>query len=80
MSLASGSIQGLARGALNDAVRRTQIAACDLTSAILRLADERSSALAVPKAQDAFLFACQDVTRAVDAMEEQDRPKGWETI
>lgn len=77
MSLSPGTFQGLARDALNDAVRRGQIAACDLSSAVLRLADERSSALAVPKAQNAFLLACRDVTRAVDAMEMQDRPKGW---
>lgn len=79
MSLASGSFQSLARDALNDAVRRGQIAAHDLSSAVLRLADERSSAMAVPKAQDAFLLACRDVTRVVDSMEMQDRPKGWDS-
>jgi hypothetical protein len=75
--LTSGSFQSLARETLTDAVRRGQIAACDLSSAVLRLADERSSAMSVPKAQDAFLLACRDVTRAVDSMEQQDRPRGW---
>lgn len=78
MSLTSGSFQSLARDALTDAVRRAQIAAHDLSGAVLRLADERSSAMAVPKAQDAFLLACRDATRVVDSMEMQDRPKGWD--
>lgn len=77
MSPAAGSLQGLALDALSDAVRRGQVAALDLSSAVLRLVDERSSAMAVPKAQAAFLLACRDVTRVVDAMEMQDRPKGW---
>ena len=68
------TLQGLARDALADAVRRAQITAHDLSSAVLRLADENSSARAVPKAQDAFLLACRDVVRVVDSMEAQDRP------
>lgn len=75
--LSSGSFQALARETLTDAVRRGQIAAHDLSSAVLRLAGERSSATDVTKAQDVFLLACRDVTRAVDSMEQQDRPRGW---
>ena len=77
MSPAPGTLQGLARDALADAVRRGQITALDLAGAVLRLADERSSALAVPKAEAAFLLACRDVVRVVESMEAQDRPKGW---
>ena len=76
MSPAPGTLQGLARDALADAVRRGQITALDLAGAVLRLADERSSALAVPKAEAAFLLACRDVVRVVESMEAQDRPKG----
>ena len=80
MSLSPGSLQGLARDALADAVRRAQITALDLAGAVLRLADERSSAMAVPKAEAAFLLACRDVVRVVESMEAQDRPKGWDDV
>ena len=43
----------------------------------LDLSDEHSSALAVNEATDALCLAARDLTRAVDQLPVNRKPKGW---
>ena len=54
-----------------------EIAAAQLHLAELQLSDERSSALALNKAQDALAVAARRFSRAVDDLPLNRQPIGW---
>jgi hypothetical protein len=51
--------------------------AAELHLAVLRLADENASVLAVNRAEDGLAFAARRLARAVDALPTDRQPKGW---
>jgi hypothetical protein len=57
---------------------QVEVAAARLHLAELNLSDENSSVLALNEAQDSVALAARDLTRAVDGLPLNRRPKGWD--
>jgi hypothetical protein len=68
----------LARDRLREALREAQVTAIEALAAVLRLAAPASSALSVTALEEKLMLACRDVTRAVEATDVKDRPRGWD--
>jgi hypothetical protein len=61
------------------AMHDVETAVTELRLAELALSDDHSSALAVNQAQDSVAVAAKRLTRAVDELPAQRKPKGWDS-
>jgi hypothetical protein len=61
-----------------EAMSRAQAAGFQLAAAIFGLRSPASSAMTVPEAEAAFCLAARDLTRAVDGLPVDRKPRGWD--